>query len=465
MMTTLRNWIKRLPIKWKLMLGATCLIFILFASYNFAQYLVLKQWMLKQEKTALQMAMGQVEQRIQDKGLTTDTVQSAETQAFLKSIMGQNEMIRIIDSSGNPLVVVTNRFHADWLAPRVVSEPQSGETGYNEEHILVNRTPYPGLGTIEVASNLETFDHFSQTLLWVMGIGFLVATGISAISGLTIARQFMRPIRALSDAIRNVKRNGLRERVATLENGDELFNLAQLFNDLMDQLEASFRKQKQFVEDASHELRTPITILDGHLSLLNRWGKDDPAVLEESIEASVHEIRRLKGITEQLLTLTKLESRPILEALELIQLEPLVAQTVKRMEALHPEVLFAVHSCDLEDVSLAVSSLQLEQVLLIVLDNAVKYSTEVKRIEVELRRENGEAAVTVQDHGIGIPAEDLPSIFDRFYRVDKARNREIGGTGLGLAIAKQIVQNYRGVMTVDSTENKGTKVTITLPIS
>jgi len=447
------------------MLGATLLIFILFAFYNFAQYLVLQQWMLKQEKNAVRVTMTQIQEYLLDKSRTPDAVHSSETEAYLNNMIDNNQMLRIIDPSGKVQVVIANQFDADWVPPEVVHQPQLVEMSRNEDHILVYSSPAATLGTIEIASNLETFDHFSKALLWVMVTCGILAVGISALSGLTIAKQFMQPIRALAAAIRNVQQKGLRERVVVIENGDELSSLAKLFNDLMNQLERSFMKQKQFVEDASHELRTPITILEGHLSLLNRWGKNDPAVLQESLEASLLEVRRLKGVVQELLTLTRVETQPVQEMLEPTPLEPLLMQTIKRVEILHSDFTFTMDTNNLADVMVTINPLQLEQVLLILLDNAVKYSVDDKRIRLGARHEDHVVFISIADHGIGIPEEDLPHIFDRFYRVDKARSREIGGTGLGLSIAKQIVNNYQGELQIDSKEDCGTKVTIRFPLA
>jgi two-component system, OmpR family, sensor histidine kinase ArlS len=458
---------RRLPIKWKLMLGATLLIFLLFASYNFAQYLVLKSWMFNQEKDSIQVTMRQIQDYMQVKTTTAEDIASAEMKSYMEKIIGKNQMIRFVDQHGNPTLTVTDNFDMAWVTPQSVNTQQLYDTTRGEDHLLIYRNPVitaTWVGTIEITSKLETFDHFNQTLFWVMIFGGILAVFISAISGLAIARQFMRPIIALDSAIRSVKQKGLKERVANIENGDELSSLAKLFNDLMNQLEVSFHQQKQFVEDASHELRTPITILEGHLSLLNRWGKTDPTILSESLEASLQEVRRLKGIVQELLTLTKIESQPLLEAREFISLELVVVQTIKRVEALHSDYDFDVETSAIREVHLNMNALHLEQILLIVLDNAIKYSTDRKMIVVQAGLDKRIAQITVRDYGIGIPQEDLPYVFDRFYRVDKARNREIGGTGLGLSIAKQLVQSYEGEMAITSIENEGTTVSMRFPI-
>lgn len=460
--------IQSLPIKWKLMLGAALLIFMLFASYNFAQYLVLKQWMMKQEEDKIQVNMVQFQDYFQDKLAASSDFPIADSQLYIEKMSGKNQLVRILDKEGKPLVAVANHFVTNWVIPKSVVIPELYDTTtHKEDHILIYRSPLVAgsfVGTIELASNLETFDHFSETLLWVMLIGGILAVFISAISGLAISRQFMRPIRALASTIRSVKEKGLSERVTDIQNGDELSSLAKLFNELMNQLEYSFLQQKQFVEDASHELRTPITIVEGHLSLLNRWGKSDPAVLDESLEASLQEVRRLKKLVQELLTLTKVEANLVSDSIIPIQLEPLIEETLKRFEVMHAEFEFIANTETIRDVMLLMNPLHVEQMLMIILDNAVKYTSLKKQIVIEGVRLKNEVQIIVQDHGMGIPEADLPFVFDRFYRVDKARNREIAGTGLGLAIAKQLVLNYQGSLAISSVEGEGTCVQLTFPL-
>ncbi|WP_156396615.1 HAMP domain-containing histidine kinase [Paenibacillus sp. Soil724D2] len=468
MMERLTRLIRQLPIKWKLMLGATALIFLLFATYNFSQYLVLKQWMMNQEKDKIQVSMTQLQDYLLEKSNTMDALLITEARPYIEKMIGKNQLVRIIGNNGEPLLTVSNHFDESWVTPRTVTASELLDTIRQEDHILIYRSPFitaKFVGTLEFASNLETFDHFSKTLFWVMLIGGVLAVFISAISGLAIAKQLMRPIRALAATIRSVKEKGLIERVSNIENGDELSSLAQLFNELMNQLEVSFRQQKQFVEDASHELRTPITILEGHLSLLNRWGKSDPEVLNESLQASLQETRRLKGIVEELLTLTRVETHLDSEISEPIPIEPVILETLKRFEVLNPDFEFQVNTEKMSDALVSISPLHLEQIFLIVLDNSVKYSTQDRRIVIEGLRLINQVHITIEDHGIGIPQAELPYVFDRFYRVDKARNREIAGTGLGLSIAKQFVHKYQGEITIRSKENEGTIVLITLPIN
>lgn len=464
-MKRMTDWLKRLPVIWKLMIGATLLIFLLFATYNFAQYLVLKQWMLNQEQDALHVMMSQVQGYLEDQSASKESLQLPESTSYIRNILGKNQMIRLIDNIGTEQLLVTNHFNPQWITPLPSTTSSLQDAWHDEDHILVYRAPITiknERGTIEIATNLETFDHFNDTLLWVMVIGGFLAVCISAASGWAIAKQFLRPVKALAVTIQNVKKNGLQERVANIENGDELSQLASLFNELMDQLEVSFRQQKQFVDDASHELRTPITILEGHLNLLNRWGKGDPAILEESLTASLQEVRRLKGLVQGLLALSRAESSTLTDYIEQIRIEPFLAQTLRRTEDLYPEFTFCV-KVEGAGKMVKISPLHLEQMLFIVIENAVKYSGDHNEIDIRCYEEKKRVCISIQDYGLGIPTAEIHHVFDRFYRVDRARSREIGGTGLGLAIAKNLIQHYQGEIAITSIEDEGTRVTMSFP--
>ncbi|MDR9857117.1 HAMP domain-containing histidine kinase [Paenibacillus sp. VCA1] len=464
-MKTITCYLRRLPVIWKLMIGATLLMFLLFATYNFAQYLVLKQWMMHQERDTLHTMMSQVQVFLKDKTDSAESLKLPETQSYMRDILGKDQMMRMIDEKGKELLLAAKNFDPAWIAPVQARSDFLEDAWHGEDHILIYRSPFAlgtERGTIEIATNLETFDHFNDTLLWVMVIGGFLAVCISALSGWAIANQFLRPVKALAGAIQNVKQKGLQERVTNIKNGDEISELARLFNELMDQLETSFRQQKQFVDDASHELRTPITILEGHLNLLHRWGKNDPAVLDESLTASLQEVRRLKGLVQGLLALTRAESSQSSDHVEFIRIAPFLAQIKIRAETLYPEFTFKL-SLEQQDSVVKMNPLHLEQIVFIVIENAVKYSGENKLVHIAYRTIHHEVQISVQDHGIGIPEAELPNVFNRFYRVDKARNREIEGTGLGLSIAKNLIQRYQGQISMTSVENEGTRVILTLP--
>ncbi|UUZ97146.1 HAMP domain-containing histidine kinase [Paenibacillus sp. P25] len=214
-------------------------------------------------------------------------------------------------------------------------------------------------------------------------------------------------------------------------------------------------QSEQFVEDASHELKTPIAIMEGHLSMLERWGKSDPAVLDESLRTSLEQILRLKGIMQELLDLTRAESVGPLQEVQPLSVHDVIPKTVEGFAAVHPDFSFRQEVSGLTGVKVRIEKRHLEQLLLILLDNAVNYSAERKRIGVIGEVQDGNVQIGIQDQGIGIGEEHIPRLFDRFYRADKARSREQGGTGLGLSIAKRLAENYAGTIWIMSKPGKG----------
>jgi two-component system sensor histidine kinase ArlS len=218
------------------------------------------------------------------------------------------------------------------------------------------------------------------------------------------------------------------------------------------------------VEDASHELRTPLAIIEGHLSLLQRWGKRDPAVMEESLQASIQELSRLKGLVQELLALTRAEKLQVGGNCELQDPDRAVRQMIRNFSMLYPSFQFEVELEPLSGIALAVSEEHLEQILLILLDNAVKYSGTSKRIRIRGAVQKEAASIEIIDNGNGIPERDLPYVMDRLYRVDKARSGEQGGHGLGLAIAKRLMERYNGAIVIRSVEMEGTTVVISFPL-
>ena len=206
-----------------------------------------------------------------------------------------------------------------------------------------------------------------------------------------------------------------------------------------------------------------MAVIEGHLNLLNRWGKDDPEVLDESLKAASQEAERMNSLIEEMLQLTRAEQVESKNVQEITDVREVIMGVVDSIQMLHQD--FSILS-DIEmnaDVSVRMTRNHLEQILIILLDNAVKYSTKRKEVHLSADTTPQEIHIVVQDFGMGISPESQQRIFDRFYRVDKARSRERGGNGLGLSIAYRLVKAYGGQLTVDSVEGSGSMFKVTLP--
>lgn len=218
---------------------------------------------------------------------------------------------------------------------------------------------------------------------------------------------------------------------------DELADLSDIFNDMLDRMRSYTEQQEQFVEDVSHELRTPVAVIEGHLKMLQRWGKEDPEVLEESIEASLQEIARMKTLVQEMLDLSRAEQVDIYYKNETSSAKEIVYQVFNNFKMLYPEFMFTIDDDLNEEETVKIYRDHFEQILIIIMDNAIKYSTQRKEIHLSISRNQTELELAIQDFGEGITQENLNKIFDRFYRVDKARARDKGGNGLGLSIVKK----------------------------
>ncbi len=290
----------------------------------------------------------------------------------------------------------------------------------------------------------------------------LTALFITAIISYFCSNQITKPIRKLSEQMKQIQRDGFQNKLTLPKSYYETDDMIETFNNMMAQLETSFNQQKQFVEDASHELRTPLQIIQGHLNLINRWGKNKPEIMDESLEISLDEMNRITKLVEELLLLTKDNQGQYNRELDTILINDDIQSRLKSLAQLNPDYRFEFHSTH-KSIKLKINRHQFEQMMLIFLDNAMKYDKEDQHIIVRTSLKNKMVQLEIIDHGTGIPEEDIPYIFDRFYRVDKSRSREMGGNGLGLSIAKKIIESYGGNVKIDSELNRYTKVIIQLP--
>ena len=233
---------------------------------------------------------------------------------------------------------------------------------------------------------------------------------------------------------------------------------------MLDRMQRYLDQQSQFVSDVSHELRTPVAIIQGHLEMLQRWGKDDPQVLDDSLAASLVETKRMKNLVQEMLDLSRAEQVEINFRDQRTVVNDVVHQVFNNFKMLYPDFTFTLDDDVDEKISVNIYRDHLEQVLVILCDNAVKYSGERKEIHLTLSRGMNTVEIGVQDFGEGIAPEDAQRVFDRFYRVDKARSRKKGGNGLGLSIAQRLVEGYHGSISLESSLGAGSLFKVVLPI-
>ena len=293
---------------------------------------------------------------------------------------------------------------------------------------------------------------FSLTVVMII---IVVAIGSRA------SKRMLLPVAKMTKTVNNITINALDTRLDVGGSQDELKDLAKTFNSMLDRIQISYEQQNQFVSDASHELRTPIAVIQGYANLLDRWGKNDPLVLEESITSIKTEAENMKDLIEKLLFLARGDKATQKIDKESFSIQELMEEIIKETRLIDPA--HKIINTRNENIMIFADRKLLKEALRSFIDNSIKYTPEGGKINIDYFSHRSQAVITITDTGIGISKEDLPYIFNRFYRADKSRTKQTGGTGLGLSIARWIILQHQGTIEVESQINQGTKITVYLP--
>lgn len=275
-------------------------------------------------------------------------------------------------------------------------------------------------------------------------------------------RVVVEPIKDMAEMAAAVSASNLSDRISVEGAKNELKDLAMVINSMLDRIEVSYNSQKQFVSDASHELRTPIAVIQGYVSMLQRWGKTDKDVLDEGISAIAQEAASMKELVERLLFLARHDKKTLM--LEVESFDPLEVMSEIHREA---KMLSTNHHFELSpahNTRISGDKDMIKQLMRILLDNAIKYTPAGGSITLGVKKDRNHCVLSVTDTGAGISAEELPKVFDRFYRCDESRKSHTSGHGLGLSIARIIVSAHSGQLKVRSKVGVGTTFSVMLPL-
>ena len=317
-------------------------------------------------------------------------------------------------------------------------------------------------GYIEALTPLGRLDASIQTFRILLPILGLTSLAVALVGSWAIAGKALRPVARMIGTARGIARShDLSRRIDLPPHRDELGRLALTFNEMLESIETSYRAQQRFVSDASHELRAPLTAIQGNLELLHRH-QDMPATeRQEALNEALREANRLTRLVADLLALARADAGSTLKRCP-VDLDAIVLDAFQEARYLSQGQTLTLRS--FEPARVEGNEDKLKQLLLILLDNALKYSPADGQITVSLQRQAADAMITVQDTGIGIPPADLPHVFERLFRADPARGSDPGGTGLGLSIAQWIVEQHLGTIRLESQPGKGTTVIVRLPL-
>jgi heavy metal sensor kinase len=333
---------------------------------------------------------------------------------------------------------------------------------------------------VQVASSLEEVEEALNTLFIILVITVPLALMVASLGGQFLAHKALKPVDHITQTARMITSQNLNQRIIPPKVKDEISRLIETFNEMISRLDQSFRQIKQFSSDASHELKTPLTILKGEVEVMLRKERT-PQEYQQTLKSNLEEINRMSQIVEDLLILSKADTGDIRLNKGDISLTEILNEVVAQMDMLaKSKRLHLSTSNHHQDIHIFGDALRIRELFINLIENGIKYTEEGGSIHIALQKENellvGNpldrmkrekeefAKIIVSDTGIGIAKEDQEKIFDRFFRVDKARSREQGGSGLGLSICKWIVEAHQGEIKVESELGKGSSFIIILPL-
>lgn len=396
--------------------------------------------------------------------LRKQSMKGLDDPKLLADMYNNNEMMRIIAANGEIVGAVGIDKELLSIEPAVNPILESETRHVDGQRIIYLSVPLFDqgqlVGVVEGARRLTVLDSYLQILVGALSITSIGAIVFAIFGTYWFTSRLTGPIGQMVQTMREIDRSGKLHRVQLdgREESVELQQLVRAFNQMIERLDRTFERQKQFVADASHELKTPLTVIGSYADMLKRWGRDNEEVRDEAVNAIAKETERLQLLTRSMLTLAEAEQEDWMKATKFD-----VCAVVKELGTVLGTTFgreIRVH-CPQNPVQMLGDKEKFRQLLLILIDNAIKYSKEP--IDIRIRQDKSGIKLEVTDYGIGVPESEIPYMFERFYRVDEARHRSTGGSGLGLSIAKRIIDLHEGHVEVFSKPGSGTTVSIHFP--
>ncbi len=473
---------RQVPIRWRLTLWFSGLLLLALLGFSLLFYLTLQANLSTRIDDTLTLRAGQVQREFSDspgQGLDSQGLIRKLQIGLLQELAEPGVYVQILDKQGNVQAGSPNLF-GNRLPPDATSmlKAENGESNLNEvrvgrERLRVLSQPLRGngqiIGVLQVAESLEPFyDTMTRVRIWLI-VGSVLTLLLAAVGGWWLVRRALRPVVQVTATARKIAATrSFDERIPLKEVGkgrlDEIGELSATFNQMIEELGQVFEKNKHLMADTSHELRTPLTVIRGNLNLLRRGLVGQEA--EEALAESEEEAIRLSRLVGDLLLLSQADAEQVVEHAP-VQLDTVMARVLRRCEQLAQtqQKKLEIELERNDAVIVSGDEGRLFQVINNLAENAVRYTPENGKVTLRLEKQASKALISVKDSGIGIAAEHLPHLFERFYRVDKARSRALGGTGLGLAIVKYLSEAHGGTVQVESEVGKGTLFEIRLPLA
>jgi heavy metal sensor kinase len=459
--------VKKLSIGLRLTLWYLAIFLLAEFVFGASMWFILRKNLYDIADTALEGQAADLQRFLEArKDKSTGEVQAEISEDY--KIERSEDYVQISDTSGNS--IYRSRFLEEHPLPPL-SLDQLGKPGYENRRLghqrfrLLSEKMDVG-GRVYIVrighpmhEEMETLDDFGGYLLWFAPLLFLGASGM----GYWLSRRALAPVDALTRTARTISGHNLSSRLEQLHTGDELQRLSDTLNEMLGRIETAFLRITEFTADASHELRTPVALIHTEAELALRRSRG-VAEYREALRHILVEAERTAKLIEELLALARADS-----GVEALDIHPIDLLTALRDAAAKWKPVAALRELEFEE-QLDVQQLPvmgdenaLRRLVDILLDNALKYTPSPGKVALSAVAEHGRVVVSVEDTGVGVAPEDQARIFERFYRVDKARSRELSGAGLGLAIAQWIVQTHRGSIEVKSEMGKGSVFRVEIP--
>jgi two-component system, OmpR family, sensor histidine kinase ArlS len=447
-----------MKLKSKIHLYSTLLMLLILIITNVGIYLIYSQ---NTYETELQQLRAESEMLVHALSQMTESTNPA---TVLRAYSPANGGVRIVNTLGEIEVAVNTTDRVDAVKVQEVTAETQEVNTINGSKMLTLSIPIidssGGISHLQVIQVLTDVERNLNELMLILISITLVCTIPILISSIVLGKLVTQPIQKLIGTMKHIQNSGSYEQIKTTDDRkDELAQLEHTFNDTMILLERNYKKQEQFVSDASHELKTPLTVIESYASLVNRRGISDPKIIQEATQAILQESVRMRDMIEQMLQLARYDEELVINRQEIDLLE-VIEQTLRSMKQAYHREFNLILDPSFETLLYKTDEQKLKQLLFIFLDNARKYSEE--EVDLHITETPNLIKIAITDKGIGIPSEAIPQVFDRFYRVDEARNRKTGGTGLGLSLAKEIAKGLNINLNITSVLNVGTTITLEL---
>ncbi|MCU1304705.1 MAG: integral rane sensor signal transduction histidine kinase [Candidatus Sulfotelmatobacter sp.] len=324
-------------------------------------------------------------------------------------------------------------------------------------------TPAGNRFTVESGAPYHQIEVVLHGLLLTLAIYMPFVVSLAVAGGYWLMRRSLQPVDEITKRAEGITSTNLSERLPVIRSGDELERLSMSLNRMIERLDNAFEHINRFSADASHELRTPLTILQLELEGIAQNHRWDGA-LGDQIGSALEETHRMSRIVESLLAISRLDAGEVKMDKARLDLGELAASTAAEMKLLAEEKSIGLHVHAETGVHVVGDRVRLQQIIVNLIDNSIKYTQVGGKIELRVGEEGNNAVLEVSDNGLGIPAHALPHVFERFYRADKARSRATGGAGLGLSIVKAICAAHNADIKVSSQEGRGSSFRVELPL-